>query len=183
MALDDEQAGQLPGQDEADWLQTATRPRLARSTAVILALLIAALLLCGGMQIQKQFGETAGAAGQDAGVPTGGLPSGFPSGLPTGGAGGAGSGSGDAGGGGPNGAQSDGSDQTAVIGTVVRVTGDTVIVKDIGGTTHVVEVPSTISIQRQQNIKLSQLKHGEAITVKGTTDRRGNVDAGSLTVR
>jgi hypothetical protein len=167
--------GAFDDDEDDEWLQEITKRRLPRSTAVIGATLLAALLLLGGTQIEKQYGASSAAAAAPGG---GTLPTGLPTGF---------SGAGNAGGagvtGGSGGGPASSTGQAAVIGTVVKVSGDTVIVKDIGGTKHTVTILRSVTIERRQNIKATQLKAGESVTVNGQTRSDGHVEATSVTAR
>ena len=70
-----------------------------------------------------------------------------------------------------------------VIGTVARVDGTTVIVKDFGGKEHKVTTTSDTTITESASIPASQLKPGQSVRVDGSKKSDGTVVATSVTAR
>jgi hypothetical protein len=102
------------------------------------------------------------------------MPSGFPGGFPGGGAAPSASAT-------PGTASSTGG--LAVVGTVVKVAGDAVTVKDLGGAEHVVRLAPQSRISRSASITATDLKAGESVTVSGKKSADGSVDATSITAK
>jgi hypothetical protein len=162
----------------ADALHVA--PPSRRSTRVTTAL-VALLLVSSGVLGGLWWGERAssstleGMPGAGFGGSAGQVPGGFPSGAPDG------SGVGPAGAGGAGSAG--GASSLAVVGTVVAVDGDTVTVKDLGGTEHVVRLADGSSVTRSATIEVGDLKAGETVAVSGSTTDDGSVDATGIVAR
>jgi len=156
-------------------------PPSARSllaTKVLAALLLVALGAVGGVWWSGRDSGTAAAA--FPGGAAGQLPSGFPSGFPGAGAG-AGTDTGSTGSSGSAGTTS--SSVPVVVGTVVSVTGDVVVVKDLGGTTHEVRVTDSTRVTQSTTVTVQDLAAGTTVTVSGTKQDDGSVDATAVTGR
>lgn len=128
----------------------------------------------GGGQGFGGQGQGQGTDGQGSdGQGTGGNGSGAS------GSGGSGSGASGSGGSGSGGSAS----MPAVIGTVVKVDGTTITVKNLGGETVTVTVPEGTKITTSQTISLGELTPGTTITVTGTKNDDGDVTASAVTAR
>ena len=127
-----------------------------------------ALTFTGGVLTQKH--HDAGTSASSTGFPSLGA-GGFPTGL---------------GGGAPGAATSGGATTTtgpAVIGTVVKVVGQIMTVKDLGGKSHVIHLTGTTKATKTTTIDLDALKAGTTVTVSGTTSADGSVSATTITTR
>jgi hypothetical protein len=143
-------------------------------TILLIAGILAVVAFGGGVLAQKHYGGTTSASGPV------GLGQNFPGGPP--GAGGAGFGeTGQAGGGRASGAAA--ADTPSVVGTVVKVSGTTVTVKNLGGKTVTVKVPAATAISLSSTLSLTGLKAGTTISVVGTTAADGSVTASAVTAR
>jgi hypothetical protein len=190
-------AGSGPPDDDLDLLAEVDR-KASRATVVLLVGILAALTFVGGATVQKHWG-TASASGRPAGLGAGG-PGGF------GGAGGAGGygnragGYGPAGGfggaapGGPGGRGASGAGPAAggagpaaatpvVVGTVTKLSGSSMTVKNLGGKSVAVDVPEGATITLVAGKKIVLLKVGATVSVAGKTSADGKVTASAVTVR
>lgn len=148
--------------DEVDQIPPARGP-ISRLTMALIAGLLLVAAFGGGVLVQKNHdaGITAAPAAA-AGRPGGGAGGGLPAGL-----------------GGGTGTTS--SSAPAVVGTVVSVKGTDITVKDFAGKTHVVHTTgnTTVSVPGA----LTALTAGSTVSVAGTSDPSGSVDATSVTKR
>jgi hypothetical protein len=169
---DTEEAGPVDDGDEGydEFGPPAAARRLPRLTAGLLVALLVAVGFVAGAVVQRQFGTTTTATSAFPTPGSGGFPD-FSGGVP----GGSDSQTGQGG--------SGGSGQHNVIGTVVSVTGDTVTVKDFGGTTHQIHVTGSTDIQRTSAITLKQLSKGSTVVVTGRTGDNGSISATTITQR
>ena len=156
---------------DEEWL-AAKGPR-SRWRLALWGALAVALVFLAGAQVQKHFGSSSSTA--SAGTPTfpggQGIPSGFPQ------LGGAGTTQ-------PSSAASATGQQAAsVIGTVTRVKGNTLQVKDFGGTTHTVTVGADTSITRLATLHASDIKPGSTVVIKQGSGSSQRQPATSITVR
>jgi hypothetical protein len=67
----------------------------------------------------------------------------------------------------------------ALTGTLVKVSGSDVVVKDAGGTDHVIHTTDRTRVSRQMN--LADLADGSTVSVFGTPDQAGGLNATSVT--
>lgn len=148
-----------------------------------LGLGVAVLLLggfLGGMQVQKQWGDSSGggaaAGGRAGGMGSGGFPGGG-SGSGYGGAGGFSGGGGFPGGGGANASAA----AAPTTGTIQKVDGTTVYVKKSDGTVVTVKTGDDTAVQTTTDGAVKDLKAGDTVSVQGTTDAQGNVTASTVT--
>jgi hypothetical protein len=148
--------------DDSDQIPPARGP-VSRLTMALVAGLLLVAAFGGGVLVQKNHdagltAAPAAAAGRPAGGAGGGL-----------------------GGGGSGGGGTTSSSAPAVVGTVVSVKGTELTVKDFAGKTHVVHTTgnTTVSVPGA----LSALKAGSAVSVTGTSDPSGSVDATAVTKR
>lgn len=170
---------------DEEWL--AAPQRRSRLRTLLVLLLGASLLFLAGTQAQRQFGPSSSAGTATAFSPPGGAaPSGFPGGARPGGAG---TGSGDSGTGASAGAGAGagtgdvGSTSTsALIGTVVSIKGDRWTVKDLGGKTHVVRVPTGTQVVRETPVAANKVARGATVDISGSTTG-GSLSASAITVR
>lgn len=174
-----------PAEEDLDLLAESNR-RPGKLTVVLLAGILAAVAFGGGALVQKHYGTSSSSASASGfpgrslgGQGSGGFPGGqggFPGaegGLGTGSASG-----GSAGGGGTAAAAT-----PAVVGTVVKVSGTTVTVKNFGGKLIKVKVPAGTAISLSSTLKVTGLKKGTTITVVGTSATDGSVTASAVTAR
>jgi hypothetical protein len=188
----------LGAEDDLD-SEFAPRPRarLGALTIGLAALLVAGAGFLAGVQVQQHSGSSsstnplAAAAARRAGAGTatgaagaGGGFGGFAGGR--GGGTGAGAGAGGTGAGGTaTGGTGTGSTGTtsipAVIGQIVSITGDTVVVKNLGGQMITVKLSDTTTVT--QAATTTDLKAGQNVTVSGTTGADGTVTATAVGTR
>ena len=186
-----------PADDDLDLLAEVDR-KPSRATVLLIAGILATLAFVGGVVVQKHYGGTATAAGPGAGGFTGrpggnagayggfgGAAGGFGGqagagpGAGTGAAGGAGGGA--AGGGGTTGGGT--AATPVVVGTVSKLSGRTLTVKNLGGKSVKVKVPEGASITLVAGKSLTTLKIGATVSVAGSTAADGTVTATAVTVR
>lgn len=143
---------------------------------ILIGLTVLTLTFAGGVWAQQELFTDEPAA---TGIPDfaalaggGGLPAGIPEGLA--GALGGGGLPGGLGGGTGGGAAAD---LPAVVGTVVKVSGSTVTVEDLGGNRRTVTVDDATEITQTNDINANQLKAGTSVTVRGDADTDGTVQA------
>jgi hypothetical protein len=159
------------------------RKRLGKLTIALAALLVAGAGFLGGLQVQQHEGSSttanpfaAAAARRGTGTGTGGFGGfgGGGTGTGAGTGGGTGTGTGTGAGTGTGGGAATTS-IPAVIGQIVSVSGDTVIVKNLGGKEVTVKLSGTTTIT--QTATATDLKPGQNVTVSGTTGTDGTVTA------
>lgn len=152
----------------------ARHRRVPPITALLALGVVLALTFTGGVLTQKH--HDAGMSASSSGFPSLGA-GGFPTGL---------------GGGTPRGATSGGTSASggsttttgpAVIGTVVKVVGQTMTVKDLGGKSHVIHLTDTTKATKTTTVDLDAIKGGTTVTVSGTTSADGSVSAATITTR
>ena len=175
--------------DDLDLLAEVNH-RPSRATVLLIAGIIAALAFLGGSVVQKKYGGTS-TAGQAAGAPSAGFGAragGFAGGY--GNFGGGAPGGQAAGGAGTAGAAVAGSagGTTAVatpvaVGTVTKISGSSLTLKNLGGKTVKVTIPEGASITLVAGKKLTTLKAGVTVSVAGKVATDGSVTATSVTVR
>ncbi|RZS87204.1 hypothetical protein EV189_2628 [Motilibacter rhizosphaerae] len=118
----------------------------------------------GGFRQRTGTGTGRG-SGAEAGGAAGELPGGAPAGAPgTGGAAGSSAAAG-----------------PAVVGTVVKVSGSTVTVRNFAGKLVTVQVPAGTSVTRTTTTPLRALEAGSTVSVSGTAGTDGSVTASALT--
>ncbi len=172
-----------PGQDDRydeDIAEIPPHRRVPLLTAGLVGAIALGLAFTGGVVVQKRHdsGSTAAASGLPSGVSgfpggSGGLPSGL-SGFP---------GSGSAtGSGGNTGTSAGASSGPVLIGTVVKVDGTNVTVKDLSGKTYVVRTTTSTTVTRSTSTPLTGLKAGDTVSVEGTKSGQ-NVSASAVTDR
>jgi hypothetical protein len=146
--------------------------RVPPITGLLVLGVVLALTFTGGVLTQKQ--HDAGTSASGTGFPNLGA-GGFPTGLGAPGAATSG-GSGASGG-------STTTSGPAVIGTVVKVVGQTMTVKDLGGKSHFIHLTGTTKATKITTIDLDALKTGTTVTVSGTTSADGSVSAATIATR
>ncbi|GAA3605514.1 hypothetical protein GCM10022223_21590 [Kineosporia mesophila] len=181
-----DQAPIQPADDDLDLLAESNR-RMGKVTIALMAAVLAGLAFIGGVAVQKQFGNSSG------GAPGGGMSAmgggqsrggyGQSGALPGGGGGYGGGGfggqSGSAGGSaGASGNQA--STSPVVVGTVTKVSGRTLIVKNFSGTAVTVKVPQGTTVTDSSATALSGLVKGVSVSVVGTKAGDGVVTATSI---
>jgi hypothetical protein len=170
-----------PADDDLDLLAVSNR-RPSRLTITLIAGILAAVAFVGGVQAQKQWGGSSAAAA--TGAPGGAA--GFQRGG-GGGYGGGAAGFGGAGAGATGGAAAGGgaaaADTPAIVGTVVKVSGTTVTVKNFAGKTVTVKVPAGTTVSLSSTLSLTGLKAGTSVSVVGTTGSDGSITASAVTAR
>jgi hypothetical protein len=162
----------LPADDYDYDYDIAPARRMPRTT---LALLIGVLIAGGfasGVLVQKRHDKGLGssASALPAGFPTGGFP-GANSANSANSANGATTGTRAA------------TSGPVLVGTVVSVSGTTITVKDLGGTTHTVATTATTTVAKQEQQKLTDLTAGQTVSVNGTKADDGSVTATAVTLR
>jgi hypothetical protein len=161
---------------DADWLAAPSRRSRFRIGAVVLLAVLVVFL--GGVEVQKRWGadNSSATSGRPTDAfPTGGaFPAGGLSGFPTGGSGT------------PSATQDNGTTSgtttPAVIGTLIRVKGNTWTVKDLGGKTHTVKVGTKTTVTRSLNQATASIRTGTSVTVQGTS-HGDTVAATAITIR
>jgi hypothetical protein len=83
---------------------------------------------------------------------------------------------------GNNGTSAGTSSGPVLIGTVVKVDGTNVTVKDLSGKTYVVGTTTSTTVTRSTSIPLTGLKAGDTVSVDGTKSGQ-NVSATAVTNR
>ena len=181
--------------DDLDLLAEVNR-KPSRTTAVLLIGILTTLTFIGGVVVQKQYGGTAASgtpaaaaggfgarAGGNANFAGGG---GFPGGGAAGGAapGGAagGTAAGGTAGGGTTG-RTTAATAPVVVGTVTKLSGNSLTVKNLGGKSVKVNVKEGATITLVAGKTLTTLKSGATVSVVGTTGTDGTVTATAITVR
>ncbi|MES2171063.1 MAG: hypothetical protein V4479_10155 [Actinomycetota bacterium] len=152
-------AGTAPARKAPAWLTPVL--------AVVAALVIG---LFGGILIGHATAPVSTNAGFRTGTGAGGA-GGFGNRTFGGGAEGGGAGQGGAGG-------FAGGGFTA--GTIVSVSGDSIVIKEADGTQATVTTTGTTTVTKTSSSSVSALKAGETITVVGQADSSGNVTANSI---
>lgn len=163
----------------------------SRTTVLLAVGILASVAFLGGAVVQKNFGETS--AGATPGAGAGGFAA-----RAGGNAGGYG-GFGGAGGAPGGGTQAGGTTGTAggaggtagttaaatpvVVGTVAKISGSSLTVKNLGGKSVQVTVPAGATITLVAGKTLTTLKTGATVSVAGKTAADGTVTATSVTVR
>ena len=159
-------------EDEFD--EPTPRSRLPLITKALAAVLVCGLFFTAGSFAQKHFGPSTGTT-------VAGIPDFAAGGFPSGGFPGAGQAAGA-----PSGADSGTTTRAtgpAVIGKVTKVDGDTITVEDFGGTTHLVKTDTSTKIVEENTLPLDDLNTGSSVTVTGSTDDDGTINATRVTAR
>jgi len=189
--------------DDDDYLPQENRGP-GRLTVALVAALVLAVGVLGGVWVEKQLGSgQSSAAARGQGMPGGsaggrGVPGGSAGGqgMPGGAASGAAGGSGLPGGGAsgaPGGSASDGagtqpgagdgsgtSATPVVVGTVSSASAKSLVVTDLGGTKHTITVTGSTTVTTPYGH--DSLETGDTVAVSGSTGSDGSVTATGLTV-
>jgi hypothetical protein len=156
------------------------RRRIGALTIALAALLVAGAGFLAGVQVQQHQGSAGTATDSNAFARRGGTGGGG-----TGGGGfsgfGAGAGSGTGADAGSGAGAVAGTAGPVVIGQIVSVTGDTVVVRNLGGKEVTVKLSSDTTIT--QTAKVSDLKAGQTVSVSGSTAADGSVTATAVGTR
>jgi Domain of unknown function (DUF5666) len=179
---DDPGTGAGDGYDELDE-EFAPQPRrkLGRLTVVLAAVLVAGLGVVGGVELQKHYGTSSSstASGFPGAAGRAGLTGGGEGGGGFAGFGGTGAGSG------TGGATSTSTGSTAnvpaVIGSIVSISGQTMVVKNLGGKQITVHLTDTTTITK--SYATAALAAGQTVSVSGSTGADSSVTATSVTVQ
>jgi hypothetical protein len=192
-----------PLHDDLDLLAEVNH-RPERSTVLLIAGIVVALAFVGGVAVQKHLGGATAATGPGAALGFSGPPggnlgraggfgaAGGPGGLGGAQAGGPAAGGGTAAGGGAavgggsaaaGGGVAGGGGTPVVVGTVTKLSGSTLTVKNLGGKSVNVKVPSGATITLVAGKRLTTLKRGVTVSVAGKSAADGTVTATSVTVR
>ncbi len=166
-----------PDDFDDDFDDAAPGRRVPRLTMLLLAAVLVAVGFTGGVLLQKH----AVASTTATGIPSFGA--GFPSGAFPGIGGGQPPGSGASTTTGSSNGSASSAGSPVVIGTVARVDGTTVIVKDFGGKEHKVTTTSDTTITESTSLTASQLKTGQPVRVDGSKKSDGTIVATSVTAR
>jgi hypothetical protein len=172
-----------PGPDDPydeDIAEIPPGRRVPLLTACLVGAIALGLAFTGGVVVQKRHdsGSTTAASGFPSGL------SGFPGGsggIPSGLSGFPGTGS-TAGSGGSTGTAAGPSSGPVLIGTVVKVDGTNVTVKDLSGKTYVVRTTTSTTVTRSTSTPLTALRAGDIVSVEGTKSGQ-NVSATVVTDR
>ncbi|MDP9826809.1 DUF5666 domain-containing protein [Kineosporia succinea] len=178
-----------PADDDLDLLAESNR-RMGKVTIALMAAVLAGLAFIGGVVVQKQFGNSsAGAPGGGMSAmggnrsggygQSGGVQGGYGGGGGFGGGGMPGQGSGTAQGG--SAAQSETASTPVVVGTVTRISGTTIVVKNFSDKSVTVKVPQGTTVSSSTDSALTGLSKGDSVSVAGTTADDGVVTATSIT--
>jgi hypothetical protein len=180
--------------DDLDLIAEVNR-KPSRMTVLLVAGIFAALAFTAGSVVQKQFGGTtsaaaapgaagfAGRGGGTAGAYGGFGQGGFPGGGPGGAAGGAAGGTAGGAAGGAAGRTTGAAATPVVVGTVTKLSGTSLTVKNLGGKSVPVTVKEGATITLVAGKTLTTLKTGATVSVVGTAAADGKVTATSITVR
>jgi hypothetical protein len=146
----------------------AARGRLPRLTALLLAGVLIATGFLAGAYVQRTHGASSPATAGFPNFGSGGPPN-FGGALP----------------GGDTSTQGGSStnNRNNVIGTVVRAGAHSIMVKDFGGTTHVVQIRASTQVSKNQQIDASALKPGATVVVSGQSGADGSITATNITQR
>lgn len=178
---DDDDAGISDDFDDFDLGEVRATRRLSLVTSTLLVVLIAVLAFAGGAMVVKNTNgtSTSALAGAGQGVRFAG-----------GGAGGGGLGGGAAAGTatgtatGGTASTSTASPPIAVVGTVTSLTGTTMKVKNLGGKTVTVKLPTGTHITTVTTATgTTPLANGKTVSVTGTTAADGIVTASTVTLQ
>ncbi|MBT0773024.1 hypothetical protein KIH74_29040 [Kineosporia sp. J2-2] len=181
-----------PVDDDLDLLAESGR-KVGKVTLALAAAVLVGVAFIGGVVVQKQWGSSnsgspGGMSAMGGGSAEGmGGSGGFPGGAGVYGASGMNSGgrgrdssseSQDSG----TGSASGGSSTPVVVGTVTKVSGRTLTVKNFAGTSVTVKVPAGTTITDSSDGALDGLAKGASVSVAGTTADDGTVTATAVTV-
>jgi hypothetical protein len=166
-------------EDPEDFLPPP-RTRLGKATLVLSAIVLIGGGFLIGVAVQKhhgtststaapRFGNFARGEGAGAFANTGNFPNFGAGGTAPSGTGSTGSGT------------STATGVPAVIGTITKVTGDTIVVKNFAGKEMTVKLTSTTAVSNAN--PTSGLKAGETVTVRGTTASNGTVTATAVSAK
>jgi hypothetical protein len=189
--------GPPPIDDDEDF---APRPRfrLSALSILLIVILIAGIGFLGGVSVGKNHASTSSGTGA---ARTGGTARGAFGGEGFAGFGGGAAGAGGAGtagtgtagtgtaGTGTAGTGTGGTGTATaaatpvVIGTISSVSGKTVVVKNLGGTSITVHLSATTTVTKLASTTASALAAGQAVSVYGTTAADKSVTATNLTIR
>lgn len=163
--------------DFDDDFDAAPGRRVPRLTMLLLAAVLVAVGFTGGVLLQKHAVADTTATG----IPSFGA--GFPSGAFPGAGGGQPPGAGASTTAGSSNGTASAAGTPVVIGTVARVDGTTVMVKDFGGKEHKVTTTSDTTITESASVAASQLKPGQSVRVDGSKKSDGTIVATTVTAR
>lgn len=159
-----------PFDDDDDLVLPPSRAKLPKLTVGLIVLAVLAVGFLGGALTQKHEGASSTAAGGAGGRLRAAGAAGF---TGFGGAGAA-TGAGAAAGGG---AAATPAVAPIAIGTVVSLTGNSLVVKDLGGHTRTITLGSGVTLTTSAPLVATALKAGDAVTVSGTTAANGTSSA------
>jgi hypothetical protein len=159
------------------------KARLGKLTILLAAVLVAGVGFIGGVAVQKNNGTTTSGTGLAAAA-LARRGEGFAAGAggfgsTGGGTGGGGTGTGVGGTGTGAGTGAGSTSTPAVIGTVVSLTGTTLVVKNFGGKLVTVTLSSTTTVTKPATAP--DLSAGQTVSVVGTTGADGTVAATAVT--
>jgi Domain of unknown function (DUF5666) len=175
--------------DDLDLLADS-RFKPTKVTLALIALIAAAVAFGGGVLVQKHYGTSTPATAAGA-FPGAGLRSGGAGGFSGefGGFGGQAGGFGQAGAGQAGAGQaaagpgaSSASSTPVVVGTITKISGSTLTVKNFAGKSVQVTIPEGASITLIAGASLTSLKTGNSVSVAGTTNSDGSIKASTVTV-
>jgi hypothetical protein len=171
-----------PADEDLDLLAESNR-RPGRLTITLIAAILAGVAFGGGVLVQKHYGGTTAAAAGLGTAGAGGFNRNLAGGVPGGYGNFGGAGAGAAGGAQAGGGAAAAADSPSVVGTVVKVSGTTVTVKNFAGKLITVKVPAGTTISLSSTLTLTGLKAGTSVSVVGTAAADGSVTASAVTAR
>lgn len=164
-------------EDDLDLLAESGR-RVNKLTIALMAAVLIGIAFIGGVLVQKQIGTSSG------GFPSGGMSAmggGMPGGM-TGGYGGFGGGRGSgASQPGTSGSTEVSTGTPVVVGTVAKLSGRTLTVKNFADESVTVKVPKGTTISNSSDSALDGLAKGDSVSVVGEKAADGTVTASSIT--
>jgi hypothetical protein len=181
VVVDDPPAGEPPVNDDDDF---APRPRyrMGALSILLVAVLVAGLGFLGGVSVGKNHASTTTATRGGTAARAGGFGGAFPGGEGFAGAAGtAGAPAAAGAAGSTTGTTSGTSTIPTVIGTVASISGQTLVVKNLGGTSVTVHMTATTTVTKTATAPA--LATGQGVSVYSTAATDKSVTATNITVR
>ncbi len=152
-------------EDLAQMLKSQTRAPRSKWTTGLGALVALVLVFFAGVFVDQHWGPSQSSAGAGSFAS---IASAFRSGRGSGGLGGGGFGGGGFGGG-------------ITIGTVKLVDGSHIYIADSSGQMVKINTTAATTVSQQQSVKVSDLKAGQTLLIRGQADASGTLVATSIT--
>ncbi len=162
-------------EDLAQMLKSQTRAPRSKWTTGLGALVALVLVFFAGVFVDQHWGPSQSSAGAGSFAS---IASAFRSGRGSGGLGGGGFGGGGFGGGGFGGGGFGGG---ITIGTVKLVDGSHIYIADSSGQMVKINTTAATTVSQQQSVKVSDLKAGQTLLIRGQADASGTLVATSIT--